>query len=404
MAKAPEWLDDDIREFYPAVNGDIRAIQRAIAAKRGVEPKYMTVSNHMDALGLARPRAKAQKTKPEELMSIDIAPIEVLPGQISMEDTNTPGAVHYDAVNEFDALPVGYAQVIQPMREYTEAEDFALKRSVELYGFIGAIVRDQYGRILDGNQRARVARWFGKGCPFTTTHVRDDDHARDIARALNAIRRHYPREQRETLARELRNQGFSYREIASALDVSVNTIQRDVAGVLKSTPEFEVTEPPVLSNTPEDMNTDLPVLKSTPELSVTPAPPTPEKRTRGRDQKSYPAQRPTAQKAPKPSAGDEGPTAQRWYSRLLREFSQMDRMIEQFQSEGGVSVLGRQLSQGMRDSLLGDLRGKAKMLREMADYLETITREPSDTSEMFGSVEMPSMSPTTDIYHSPEEA
>jgi hypothetical protein len=210
--------------------------------------------------------------------------------------------VLYGAVNEFDALPEGYAKVIQPMREYTEAEDFALKKSVELYGFIGAIVRDQYGRILDGNQRSRVARWFGKGCPFTTTHVRDDEHARDVARALNAIRRHYPREQRETLARELRDQGFSYREIASALAVSVNTVQRDVAGVLKSTPESEVAEPSVLSGMPEDVNTDSPVLKSTSELSVTPEPAKPEKRVKGRDRKSYPAQRPTGTKL-QPSKG-----------------------------------------------------------------------------------------------------
>ena len=28
--KAPEWLDDDIQEFYPTCQGNIRAIQRAI--------------------------------------------------------------------------------------------------------------------------------------------------------------------------------------------------------------------------------------------------------------------------------------------------------------------------------------------------------------------------------------
>jgi transposase-like protein len=295
--KAPEWLNADIQEFYPTCQGNIRAIQRAILEKRSVEIAYMTITERMKRLGLERPRDKSKKAPRETPMSVDDTQtdvVEVLPGQLSIDDADTPlDEVHYGAVNEFDRLPNGYAKVIQPMREYTEAEDFALKKSVELYGFIGAIVRDQYGRILDGNQRARVARWFGKGCPFTTTHVRDDDHARDIARALNAVRRHYPREQRETLARELRDQGFSYREIASALDVSVNTIQRDVAGVLKSTPESEVTEPSVLSGMPEDMNTDSPVLKSTPESSVTPEPLKPEKRVKGRDQKSYPAQRPT---------------------------------------------------------------------------------------------------------------
>ena len=268
---------------------------------KDIVPGGMPLGTLRNILSEMRRKSAQPATSQEPPMPENI--VEVLSGQLSIDDADTPAAVHYGAVHEFDRLPDGYAKVIQPMREYTEAEDFALKKSVELYGFIGAIVRDQYGRILDGNQRSRVAHWFGKGCPFTTTHVRDDEHARDIARALNAIRRHYPREQRETLARELRDQGFSYREIASALDVSVNTIQRDVAGVLKSTPESEVTEPPVLSSTPDAVNTDSPVLFSTPESEVT-EPPTPEKRTRGRDQKSYPAQRPTGTKIKTPKAFD----------------------------------------------------------------------------------------------------
>ena len=93
------------------------------------------------------------------------------------------------------------------MREYTEAEDEALKESVRLFGFIGTIVRDQYGRILDGNQRSRVARWFGKGCPFTITHVKDDAHAIEIANQLNLARRHFTPEQRQQIAACLSDQG-----------------------------------------------------------------------------------------------------------------------------------------------------------------------------------------------------
>jgi hypothetical protein len=69
-------------------------------------------------------------------------------------------------VNEFEALPGGYAKVIQPMRPYTDAEEWALNRSMELYGFIGTIIYDQYGRILDGHHRQRVARLRGLGAPF----------------------------------------------------------------------------------------------------------------------------------------------------------------------------------------------------------------------------------------------
>ena len=38
MPKAPEWLDDDIREFYLTCHGNIRAIQRAMTERRGTEP------------------------------------------------------------------------------------------------------------------------------------------------------------------------------------------------------------------------------------------------------------------------------------------------------------------------------------------------------------------------------
>ena len=53
--KAPEWLNADIQEFYPICQGNIRAIQRAIQEKRGVEIAYMTISDRMDQLGLERP-------------------------------------------------------------------------------------------------------------------------------------------------------------------------------------------------------------------------------------------------------------------------------------------------------------------------------------------------------------
>jgi hypothetical protein len=63
MAKAPDWLDDDIQEFYPVYNGGIMAIQAAIGARRGVKIAYMTVTEHMKKLGLERPREKSKREK-----------------------------------------------------------------------------------------------------------------------------------------------------------------------------------------------------------------------------------------------------------------------------------------------------------------------------------------------------
>ena len=101
--KAPEWLSDDIREFYNPSNVNIRAIQRAIQEKRGVDIAYMTITDRMKRLGLARP-GKQSKTAKGKAMSEE-TPVEVLPGQLSIEDADTPAEVHYGAVNEFDALP-----------------------------------------------------------------------------------------------------------------------------------------------------------------------------------------------------------------------------------------------------------------------------------------------------------
>jgi hypothetical protein len=321
--KAPEWLNDDIKEFYDPNDVNIRAIQRSILAKRG-EPliPYMTITTRMNQLGLERPRDKSKKAPRETPMSVDDTQTdvaEVLPGQITFDEDIPPLAeVYTEAVGEFDALPAGYAKVIQPIREYTEAEDDALKESVRLFGFIGAIVRDQYGRILDGNQRSRVARWFGKGCPYTITHVNDDAHALAVATALNAVRRQYPREQREQIAIAMRDQGFSYRVIAEALGVSKDTVQRDIKAVSHETPDPVTINAPVSHETTEvvmitEMETDFTPdhMSLEPHVShETPTPVTieapvphgtsdPVARVTGKDKKSYPAQRPTASRTPK---------------------------------------------------------------------------------------------------------
>jgi DNA-binding CsgD family transcriptional regulator len=198
-------------------------------------------------------------------------------------DATDVADVQYGAVGEFDRLPDGYAKTIQPMRPYSEAEEFALQESMRLYGFLGAIVRDQYGRILDGNQRQRIARLRGLGVPYTITHVKDDAHAMEIARTANVIRRHYTREQREQIALAMRDQGFSYRLIAVALGVSKDTVQRDISGGFTIIPEQDARETPGVSH-------------------ETPAP---QERVRGRDGKSYLAKRPSAPKPPTLEGDDE---------------------------------------------------------------------------------------------------
>lgn len=251
------------------------------------------------------------KTPQETPMRIEVPPPPDEP--VSIDATDTPGEVHYGAVGEFDALPEGYAKDIQPMKPYSDAEEWALNKSMELYGFMGAIVKDQYGRILDGNQRRRIANRRGLGVPYTITQVKDDAHAIEIARVANTVRRHYTPEQRQELAPILRDQGFSYRAIAEALGVGVATVYRDVFGVLRERPEAVDHEERVPNGTPEVVThpSETVMHKSvvpngTPEpVMAAPTPeqtPEPVKRVKGRDQKSYPAKRPTGTK-PQTSKG-----------------------------------------------------------------------------------------------------
>jgi hypothetical protein len=63
--KTPEWLNDEIRAFYPSCQGNIKAIQRAILEKHRIAIPYMTITDRMTRLGLQRPRAKG-KAPPRE--------------------------------------------------------------------------------------------------------------------------------------------------------------------------------------------------------------------------------------------------------------------------------------------------------------------------------------------------
>jgi Homeodomain-like domain len=301
----PDWTlyDPQLRQW------SAEGVKPDEIAKR-LNLKRQTVRDRPIKLGLFVPEPKTRKS-PHQEMTRPHETVEVLSGHLST-DEDTAGEVHDGAVHEFDRLPDGYAKEIQPMRPYSDAEEFALNESMRLFGFVGAIVRDQYGRILDGHHRQRVARLRGLGVPYTITQVRDDAHAVAVATSLNAVRRQYPREEREQIAIAMRDQGFSYRVIAAALGVSKDTVQRDIFGGFKIIPAPEPEVAGVSSETPARMLTESPVSSETAQ-SVMDNPPvsheTPARRIRGRDQKSYPAQRPTTQKAPKRSDSDDSTRA-----------------------------------------------------------------------------------------------
>lgn len=130
-------------------------------------------------------------------------------------------------------------QLFAPLPAHVEA---ALRASIDRFGVLVPVVKDQNGRILDGHHRSRIADEMKKEYRVTEMHVTDDVEAKEIARTLNSDRRHnLPEEQRREVIRILAGEtvaaGPGGREevarhspeaIAAALGVSDTTVRNDI--------------------------------------------------------------------------------------------------------------------------------------------------------------------------------
>ena len=129
-----------------------------------------------------------------------------------------------------DAAPF---QLFPALDTATEA---ALRASIERFGVLVPVHRDQKGRTLDGHHRARIADELGVPYQVNIVVVADDEEAAAIARTLNADRRHLTAEQRRemvaALLSEVDDHGIgvhSPNAVADALGVSLDTVQRDAS-------------------------------------------------------------------------------------------------------------------------------------------------------------------------------
>lgn len=138
-------------------------------------------------------------------------------------------------------------QIFAPLPAHVEA---ALRASIDRFGVLVPVVKDQHGRILDGHHRSRIADDMKKEYRVTEMHVADDAEAKEIARTLNSDRRHLTEEQRREVVRALAAEtvaaGPGGREevarhsteaIASALGVDRKTVVKDIEE-LGSDPKF----------------------------------------------------------------------------------------------------------------------------------------------------------------------
>lgn len=121
------------------------------------------------------------------------------------------------------------AEPFQLFRPLDAATEGALRESIRRFGVLVPVARDQHGRTLDGYHRSRIADELGVSYRVDVVTVTDDEEAREIARTLNADRRHLTREQQREVARFLREQGHSLRAIAKATDSTLQKVQLAVA-------------------------------------------------------------------------------------------------------------------------------------------------------------------------------
>jgi ParB-like chromosome segregation protein Spo0J len=119
-------------------------------------------------------------------------------------------------------------EIIQPFPDLEPDVEAALRASIQRFGVIIPIVKDQNGRILDGNQRSRIAADLGVFPDEIIVSIKDEDEAREYARTLNADRRHLTPDQRRAVVGALREQGHSLRAIAGAVGASKSQVANDV--------------------------------------------------------------------------------------------------------------------------------------------------------------------------------
>jgi hypothetical protein len=139
MPKAPEWLSADIQEFYPACQGNIKAIQRAIRGKRGVEIAYMTITDRMKRLGLERPRDKQKASKDTSALRASE------PSEPETAHTAVDGAM--SAIANIDPVNTGDIDTLSPDETETlQYCEHVIAEGIQTFVDVGRallVIRDQ---------------------------------------------------------------------------------------------------------------------------------------------------------------------------------------------------------------------------------------------------------------------
>lgn len=107
----------------------------------------------------------------------------------------------------------------------------ALKDSIEQFGVLVPVAKDQDGKLIDGYHRSKIADELGVDFRVDVIKVESDEQRDEIAAALNLYRRHLDVSQRREQVIFLRSKGHSLRAIADAVGVSHATVRADASTV-----------------------------------------------------------------------------------------------------------------------------------------------------------------------------
>ncbi len=137
------------------------------------------------------------------------------------------------------AVPDGLWETLLP--PLLPEEEEALRADIAAHGVRVPIVLDAQGRVVDGRHRLAIARALNLPYPVeilppATTPVQK----LHLALSLNLKRRHLTRDQKQTIARRLRETGLSYPQIAAMLGVDEKTVRL----WLSTSENSEVENPP----------------------------------------------------------------------------------------------------------------------------------------------------------------
>ena len=137
-------------------------------------------------------------------------------------------------------LKTGRYQVLPAL---TEEEYEALKASIAAHGILVPIEVDEQGNVLEGHHRVKAARELGIPDERIPTNLRSflsEEEKLEFVLRVNLVRRHLTREQKQVLAVQLRQQGWTQERIAGVLGVSQQTVSnwlRDVTKIGDVAPE-----------------------------------------------------------------------------------------------------------------------------------------------------------------------